>query len=238
MISKPRKSENNTYTCNISCSKKKTPFVVTLENATIVNKKLINGQTFLFIKNKDMYNFFYDLNNKIIEIVKARCGEWFNNRMNTELIEDYYVNTLVYDKSYGDLIKIKCSGDEGVLEKVKCNIELCIDHLRFFKQKFVLECTVVSFETVEPFIDDDGGQLEFFEDDEVPMPAQDEIECIREEYLSKIEEVIASIRQQIDMLEDRSKGVEDARKQLKEARSLDTVMKVCEDFCADKIIFS
>jgi hypothetical protein len=230
VVSKPRKSENNTYTCQVSMSKKGSPLTIPLDNATIVCKKSINGQNFLFIKNKEMYNFFYDLSVRTIEIVKSRCTEWFNNRMNTELIEDYYVNNLVYDKKYGDIIKVKCIGDDNTVENQKCNIQLCVEQLRFFKQKFVLECSISSFESVQSFIEEeDASDDGFFEEEEVPFPDEDEIQAIRDEYLAKIDEALVPIKEQIDSLRSRANEIEGTRQRLVDSDSLDKVMKMCED---------
>ena len=106
MIAKPKKSEGS-FICAI-----KQPFIIDLSASQLVHIKDTNDSAqFVFLKNKKLYNYMYDLNNKIIDIVKDNCTSWFNTNMNADLIDDYYTNTLVYDKTHGDLIKIKIIGD-------------------------------------------------------------------------------------------------------------------------------
>ena len=151
IINKPKKSDQNSYTCVISTKQKKT-FSILLNKCNLVSLK----DQYLYLKtsNSDLDTFF-DINATIIDIVKENCGEWFNNNMNMDLVEEYFINTLVYDKNQGDLIKIKLISDcKEVLDvNINYSLKLSLKHLRFYKQKFVIEFNIKDVEvlgSIEP----------------------------------------------------------------------------------------
>jgi hypothetical protein len=222
-INKSKKSDNNTFICPIWKDKKNILLTIDLNNSVIIMKKCINGQNYIYIKNKKINNLFYDLNDKIVEIVKANCNTWFNNNMNVDLIDDYYINTLVYDKKYGDLIKLKCINDDIVKENVKCNITISLQHLRFYKQKFVLECNIDTFELIDEYLlEDDNNSLdEFFEEDELPQPTYEELENIKLEHTKKATNTLIKLKEEVSILED-------LLIKLNESKTIESILKICD----------
>lgn len=219
-ISKPKKSDG-TFVCSI-----KQPFVLDLNNCQIIHIKETNESAqFVFLKNKQLYNNIYDLNNQIITIVKNNCSTWFNTNMNPELIEDYYTNTLVYDKTHGELIKIKFVGENLLdISSIGNCINLTVNpiQLRFYKQKFVLECQIEKYEVACDIIDFSSSEDEEDEED-IACPNASEIEEMKIEVITKTSKRIQELETELTELVKIKKEMEDANK-------VDEIIKVYNQF--------
>lgn len=186
IINKPKKSDQNSYICTISTDEKKT-YSIQLDNCHIVD---INDQ-YIYIKTtKSDLNTFYDINSNIIQIVKDNCTSWFNNNMNMNLVEEYFINTLVYKKNIGDLLKIKLIPESDLNLDINSDysMRLTLKHLRFYKQKFVIEFTIKSIKSVNntlEIVDDSASEYS-----DTPEPNESDIEYIRNECLTKLDNKI------------------------------------------------
>jgi hypothetical protein len=228
IIRKPKKADNNTYVCQILDSNKES-FRLKLDNMVVIQIKKYNDQFFLYMKNKSVYNKFYDINTRIIDVVKEHCGEWFNNNMNIDYIDDYYTNTLIYDKKYGDLIKILITDKTNIIENVKSNMVIKLQQLRFFKQKFILECSIESFEVMESNIIDNDDNDEFFEEDEVPLPSFEEINIIKNDSINKLNYKISNIKSLIENNNKDLNKLENYLNELNNSINLESILKVCDN---------
>lgn len=222
IVQKPKKSFGNSYTCPIYYQSRKNAYTLLLSRAKVVKVSRLSNldDLYLFLRIPQVYNYFFDINHKIVEIVKNCSGEWFNNNMNPELIEDYYTSTLVYDKNYGDVLKLKVvGGDYQTLEKLNqkdtdYDITITLTNLRFFKQKFVLETRVDNHavHTGFSFIDSDGedGDLDEPESlsDVVASPSHEEVQEIRSGTLRGIEVKMDEVREKIENLTDKLKELD------------------------------
>lgn len=209
IISKPKKSEGS-FVCAIQ-----QPFPITLSGSQLVHvKDTSEGAQFIFLKNKSAYNYMYDLNAAILNIVKGNCSSWFNTNMSSDLIDDYYTNTLVYDKTHGDLIKIKVIGEKEFgsdLVGNTLNLELNAEHLRFYKQKFVLETTVKKCEIACDIIEFSSDDDELLEDEEEePEPGVEELEQMREGALRELEGEIKELSEKLEELNSKKVNLEKA----------------------------
>jgi flagellar biosynthesis/type III secretory pathway chaperone len=210
-IQKPKKSEGGTFVCAIQ-----QPFAINLDGSQLVHIKDMNdGSQFVFLKNKDAYNYMYDLNQNILNIVKSNCSSWFNTNMSSDLIDDYYTNTLVYDKTHGDLIKIKIIGDKELSSDLigsTLNLELAAEHLRFYKQKFVLETSIVSAEVGCDIIEfsSDDDELLAAEDPDEPEPSLEDMEQMRAEALVDLGEQIRELTERLQELNVKKINLEQA----------------------------
>jgi len=148
IIKRPRRRENGTYTSNIYASlNPNTSYYFTFENALIVKvSDLSEAEKYVYIKDgrKNM-SALHDLNQQVIKIVQENCDTWFENRMNSKIIEEYYVNSIIYDKKHGYLIRLKVVDVDDDLSMNVGNrilLKLAMKNLRFYKQKFFVEWTV------------------------------------------------------------------------------------------------
>ena len=227
LIAKPKKVDN-TFVCNI-----KQPFLLSLNGSQVVHiKENSDNSQFIFLKNKSMYSYMYDLNVSIIDTVKQNCGTWFNTNMNPDLIDDYYTTTIVYDKTHGDLIKLKVTGNTLFPKEVintKLNISLIANNIRFYKQKFVLETVIDKYETGCDIIDfsDAESDVELVSDEDEPYPSEAEIEEMRNDIISKCQVEIDKLQQQLNYYSTVKQNICDAKES-------DQVIQIYDKFVADE----
>lgn len=185
-VARPKKSDG-TFVCSI-----KAPFVIDLQGTLVHTKDTNDGAQFAFLKCQKAphYDYIYDLNNEIVSQVKSNCSTWFNTNMNPELIDDYYTATLIYDKTHGDLIKLKVFGEQlfpAELVGSSLNVQLSARQLRFYKQKFVLETAIESYEIADEVIEFSD------EEPEEPYPSPMELKEMKGELLSYYDGQIADL---------------------------------------------
>lgn len=227
IIAKPRKCES-TYTCQIYQSTKPNKFLQNFRNAVILSTKpLQNRNEFLmYLKCRKANDFMCDLNAQILQVVKENSPIWFNNNMNTDLVEDYYTNTLIYDKQHGDIIKLKFVGDEDDVTKFimkKVDLTISFDNLRFYKQKFVLECSVDTIAYDEDlFVDAVDESGDEGEEEEEPGPNGDDISEIKREYLGKAERCIEHLKSKVE-------AIVDLQSQMKKLTHFGSIVKICQE---------
>lgn len=212
-IHKPKKNGSNSYLCSIFLEKKRNSYIICIKNTKILKLSELStpGDSYLYLipKSRADFNNLYDINEKIVDIVKENSESWFNNNMNLELIDDYYTSTLIYDKSYGDIIKLKIVGslysEIKELDKNKFyDFKVTLLQLRFFKQKFVLETSIDAYQESSAicFINDSDSEVhEDPIDTEVEVdvsPSHEEIEMMRQEMMDKYSKVIKEFDDKYD----------------------------------------
>jgi hypothetical protein len=225
VINKPKKS-NGTYVCYID-----QPFKLVLNNAQLIYLKTnTDDSQFIFLKNKQLYDYLCDLNDSIITIVKQNCGNWFNTNMSPDVIDDYYTNTLVYDKTHGDLIKLKITGEDKISKDLlnqKLNITLTANNLRFYKQKFVLETLLDSHEITCDIIDfpSDEENEDVLSEDE-PYPSASELEEMRNDIIKHSNTELDLINTEISKLQEKKLTLEN----YKDLKDPDDIIKLYNSF--------
>lgn len=228
-IARPKKSDG-TFVCAI-----KSPFLLELQGTLVHTKDTNDGAQFAFFKcsKAHPYDHVYDLNSEIISQVKNNCSTWFNTNMNPELIDDYYTSTLIYDKTHGDLIKLKVLGEElfpSELLGSNLNVKLDAKQLRFYKQKFVLETAIDSYEVANDVI-------EFSEeDDEDPYPSPMELKEMKSELLAyydhELDEVAAQQKElsdQLAKLESKAAAIAEKKQAIEDADT-DAVLSAYNEY--------
>ena len=214
IINRPKKQDNNTYCANIYNKEPKNLLKIDLQDACIVSIKHTSEEgTYLFIRCKHMSDIFYDVNESIINTVNSNCEKWFNHAIDPNIIEEYYSNTLVYDKQHQILVRLKCisipDNTNDFLNK-KSNIKLILKNLRFFKQKYVLEWIIedisISATDIETYESDNEGDL--------PEPDHEALEQLRSEYVTNCTNTIESILKDKDALEKRLQMLQDVHTKL------------------------
>lgn len=226
IISKPKKIMN-TYVAPMHYKNKKTALNFSVDSALCIPL----SSDVVLVKNKKLIDFIADLNEHIIGSVKANCVEWFNNNMNLELIEEYYVNPLKYDKVHGFVVKLK--HDEGVIEKGKKNITINVIGIRFLKQKFSIEWSISSIEEPDAqvkFDDDDNDSIFSSDLEDVPEPDPEEIIEIQRKYKTAIERFEMQLREEYENIRKRVEDIEETRKHLKDLRLNLAEIKTINDF--------
>lgn len=228
IINKPKKS-NGTYVCYID-----QPFKLILNNSQLVYIKDNNDDSqFIFVKNRQLYDYFCDLNDLIISIVKKNCGKWFNTNMNPDSIDDYFTNTIVYDKTHGDLIKLKVTGEDKIdkdLLNQKLNITLTANNLRFYKQKFVLECLLDNHEITCDIIDFSSDEEVLSEEDDEPLPSASELSEMKVEVIDTCEKNIKELETKIKNLANELERYNVIKSEMEQTEDIQKIIKIYNDF--------
>lgn len=222
IISKPKK-DGSTYLASIAYQRKKNVCEVHVENASCIP----STNAFL-LKSKGFMDFMSDLNEHVIEVVKSNCGDWFNNNMSLDLIDEYYANPMKYDKVHGYTVKIKY---DGSVPEGKVNVKLQLTGLRFLKQKFNLEWTVESIESAGDF---EFDMMESFDsdsdvssEDDIPEP---DISEIKAQYIHTLSDVQKKLIQSQERIATELASVENALSKVRNASTLKALNEIYESF--------
>lgn len=239
-FSQPKKIDGNTYVCQLSEKKNsKKPIKISFNDSKMISLKRNTSDHVLTFKNRGMNNFMDDLNSYIIENVKKNYQTWFVSNMNPELIDDYYSTTLAYNKEHGDIIKLRCINlndteetlESAIEKKQKANISIIFKNLRFYKQKFVLECIIDQceihdnkYDLIEDNIDD-----EVLDENEFPEPDPEDIRTIKNNYISKLKNIHDTLENEIMILDKKKMEVLDNISSLELTENFSELIKISEE---------
>lgn len=209
-ITKPKKRENGTYAANIYIQGTKQRYVFDAPGSVIMEiKDISEAEKYFLIKNRKCNAIMCDLNAAVLTQVTENCEAWFRNSLNPSLIDDYFTNTVIYDRQHGDVLRLKVIDmeEEGVPVHRPVNLKFALVAIRFYRQKFVLEWTLEAME--------EGGNGVLFQPDadegdedavEVAAPTQEEIRDIQKNYVAelkrRLEEAEAAASQIRELLEE------------------------------------
>jgi hypothetical protein len=239
-FSQPKKIDGNTYVCQLFEKKNsKKPIAISFNDSKVISFKKNTSDYILTFKNRGMNNFMDDLNSYIIENVKKNYQTWFVSNMNPELIDDYYSTTLAYNKEHGEIIKLRCINanhseilESAIEQKQKANITVTFRNLRFYKQKFVLECIVDQcdihdnkYDLIEDTIDDISDEHE----QEFPEPDPEEIRTIKNNYISKLKNIHDTLENEIANLDQKKMEVLDNISSLELTENFSELIKISEE---------
>jgi hypothetical protein len=231
IISKARKIDN-TYICPIYYHVKNEHLQLKFTNVYVISLKPLKqrNEFILDFKNKNYCNFLFDLNAHIINIVKEKSSIWFNNNMNIDLIDDYYSNPLLYDKNNGDIIRLKCIGSEDNLkEKIghKIDITIQFNQLKFYKQKFLVECEIINYQDVNVNCEIIENEEEY--QDEFPEPTADDINIIKNTYIKSTDAYLNNLKIMINSFEAKINEIEIIKDQLSNTKNNQNIINMCND---------
>jgi len=234
VIGKARKNEGF-YICNVS-TLNKSPFVVTIDKAQVLTIKETSNTVIL--KSKCSVRYMDDLNDKIIDIVKQNSTNWFSTSIDNELIDEYYISTLQYDKKRGETIRIKVRNIDEVVDRQfsgPVKFTLVLKYLKFYKQKFFAEFNIEGIETVEliqpcndVFLDDDCEDCEDYH--EYALPSFEEIQTIRMDCLQKLYSSRNKILEQMEKCQTQSQTLDNAIENLETCTDFNLITELCEEY--------
>jgi hypothetical protein len=163
---------------------------------------------------------------------------WFNSSINDDVIEEYFISTLMYDKKNGETIRIKVNNIDDINENElygRLTIALTLKNIKFFQQKFFPEFHI---ETIE--IDQRNKCLEFLDDSdsdecggydaEAPLPSFEEIQLIKEDCLEKLKKEQNRINTMLIALQESIARIKDSAIILENCHDMANIMKLCEEY--------
>lgn len=237
-IGKAKKREGF-YICPIATASSKSPFTVCFTNATILELKETSHT--VIMKCKSMTRYMDALNDIILDVVRDQSAAWFNTRIDDDLIDEYYISTLQYDKKRGETIRMKVKNIEDIEEQFnegKVNVVVALKYLKFYKQKFFPEFELQLIEHASS--NGRGAALEFLEasddeagftsdEDELPLPSVEEIQAMRSEHISKLHETKRALEESYTAIAEKLTKVGDAIYQLETCNDFATIIRLCEE---------
>jgi hypothetical protein len=193
IIMKPRK-DGSTYFAPLAFQNKTQVFTIELSNVQCIRANS------LYIKNKAFMNYMVDLNEHIVETVKDKCASWFNSSMSTDLIDEYFVNPLKYDKEHGYLVKVDCDDIDKSHEKShdKYNLTIEVRGLRFLKQKFNIEWAVINFDSAQAIEFNIDDTSDVSEEEDIPEPIPEDVNDMKEKYTITLSELVDQHKSKAD----------------------------------------
>lgn len=240
LIAKPHRSESS-YICHIyypNESTKRNKLKYTFDNASLLQVKPLQqrNENTIFFKCPSANDFICDLNSHIVKVVKDKSVSWFNTHMNVDLIDDYYTTTILYDKEHGDIIRLKCidKDDDFFKSFVGKNviINVTFEQLRFFKQKFVVECIIDSIEErTEPCLikdTDNESEIESIEDIDVPTPSPEDIKSIKEELLNASEKYLDDLSEDHNRIQIKIAEITGIIYKLENTNNIEVISEICD----------
>lgn len=232
-IGKAKKKEGF-YVCPVKCS-----FTIVFPKSSIVTIKETSNTLILKSKDKTMTRYMDDLNDKILNIVKENSASWFHSRIDDDLIEEYYISTLQYDKRKGETIRLKLKNIEEVEEAkdfdTDVKVVVTFKGLKFYKQKFYPEFQVNLVEALEgsnePMFHDDEHQDEIFVDeDEHPLPSYEEVMSMKEDYLRSLKKSCDELADQLRQIEIMYNDKFEKLTNLSSCENVAEIIEMCEDY--------
>jgi hypothetical protein len=226
-IAKPKRHDNSTFLGEIYLqgTDKKTHKIVA-KNVKVLNIKHVEDDQYIYMKHKDVIKNMCEITSDVIESVKGNCDKWFKTILSEDLIEDYYINPIMYDKDKGRIIKLKVLNNldvEQIPGYVDMNIEL--KYIKFYKQKFILEWNII---LLNDNAHEGGGDIECAtdsetDDDDVPSPYNEELEILRQEYINRVKTKLSTLLKDQNMFEENLRILE------QEDISVSVLSRVCDD---------
>lgn len=223
------KKKEGFYICPV-----KDTFTLRLDNVSIVRIKDTSNTIILKCKDKAITKYMDDFNQLILQIVIQNASSWFNTNIDNDLIEEYYISTLQYDKKQGETIRLKIKNIDDIEEAKDLgeyvSIALSLKYLKFFKQKFYPEFQVELIEAI-----DNHSNIEMYSDDELygdeeehPVPSYEEVMTMKEECLKTLRNKCDKLTEMLCEIENEYNETFENLAKLDNCENLTDIIKLCE----------
>lgn len=235
-ISKAKKKEGF-YVCPV-----KGVFHIVFPRSSIIAIKETSNSLIIKSKDKSITRYMDDLNDKILTIVKEHSSLWFNTRIDDDLIDEYYISTLQYDKRQGETIRLKVKNLDEIEEakdfdsSSDVRIVVTLKGLKFFKQKFYPEfqidlVEVLENETCDPMFNDEDHLDELFVDeDEHPLPSFEEVMTMKEECLRSLKKTCDELAEKLRDIELLYNERFEKLTSLSNCERMNEIIELCEKY--------
>lgn len=210
-------------------------FNICFNNVSIISIKDTSNTLILKSKDKDITKFMDDFNSKILKTVIENSPSWFNTNMDTDLIEEYYISTLQYDKQRGETIRLKIKNIDDIEEAKEIgenvSIAVTLKYLKFFKQKFYPEFQVEVIEALE----DNHDTLQMYSDEEYypdeeehPVPSYEEVMLMKEECMKIFRNQCNELSEKLCKIEKEYNNSFEKLTKLGNSETLKDIIELCE----------
>lgn len=241
-IQKPKKNQDSLFGKVLGDNGN--PISYYFYNVHVIKHKRVShhdgAYTVLYIKApKDITRKLVEFDDFCKEHVRVNASRWFAKSLDENVIDEYYMSSVVLSPNDGCLVKLKLKNVEELLQQMRYDILLSIRGLRFYKQRFVAEwelCGVKRLETdfVNSYDDESDEEVLYggaTENGVVEVTAED-LQAISTDLVVRVTSKIESIQGQIDPLQRELGRLQGILQQLTDPRVLKTVAlldKIAED---------
>lgn len=232
-ISKPKRHSSGTYEGQIYKNAKKEYITINIKRCRIVALKNNNEDNYIYVKEPNIAKTICELTDKMLKIVKENISTWFHNTMSSDIIDDYFIPNIIYDKSYGQLIKFKILNEVNNIQKDQyVNIDISVRKIRFFKQKFVTEWHIEDIKNEDIF--SNISNIEEFDNEDIPIPDHEEIQTLKKQYIRSINNELSIINDKLSLLTDRKNMFLGALNKISECDNFSDISNLCDHL--DKLL--
>ena len=234
-ITKPKRQENGTYQADIlhKGSKENNPVTLKMKQAYIFAIKEMKRDKHddtnqepsfsLFFKHSSIADTLCDINQQVVDIVKQNCSTWFRTSLSDDMIDDYFVNNIMYDKKKGKYVKIKCVNDiSQVPVNVMVNLEVSLQHIRFYKQQFVLEWVIEEVEILNDVVQDK-------DEEDIPYPNNADLRDIQHRTLQKANALLHCVQSIMKKMDEYKSSIDLIMTNAKASTDINSLVSYCDD---------
>lgn len=197
-------------------------------NVRIVKHKRVShhdgAYTVLYLKvSKDILRKIIEFDDFCKEHVRMNATRWFSKSLDENVIDEYYMSSIVMSPIDGCLVKLKLKNADELLKLMRYDVLLGIRGLRFYKQRFVAEWEICSVKLLEnDFVGSFADDEDQYSCDGVDVATED-LEAVANDLLSRIVAEMRLIENKIKPMEEKLQNLDALHKQLSNPCVLKTV---------------
>lgn len=226
-VGKARK-KNGYYTCPIQSKNKRDSFVISIDAAHLLDVKETSST--ILLKCKELIPYMNELSTHIVSLVELNHESWFSSSIDDAYIEEMFVAPVFYDPRHGAILRIRIkNADEFQLSSLigrKVKLVLDLKNMVFARQKFFLNFKLQDIQTHNAhnnFIDDEEEELETDDEESDDLtPSFDDVIAIKQEKLSELEELRATLFEKVQSLSAQISF-------LSSCNTIPEILKACEE---------
>jgi hypothetical protein len=201
-------------------------------NVRIVKHKRVShhdgAYTVLYLKvSKDILRKVIEFDDFCKEHVRMNATRWFSKSLDENVIDEYYMSSIVMSPTDGCLVKLKLKNAEDLLKIMRYDVLLAIRGLRFYKQRFVAEWEMSSVKLLEndfvgSYAEDSGDEEDQFSCDGIDVATED-LDAVAKDLLLRIAAEMRLLENKIKPMDVKLQSFDALYKQLSDPRVLKTV---------------
>ena len=197
-LTKPKRSSNGTYKCHASSSVDSLPYTVKLDKSYLVMTK---SNVMYFKTSKSMFDLISRISDTIVSTVQNSHKDWFNqSSLSEDMVEEYFCHPIIYDKTFGDLLRLKLVKDDNVKAialKKRVSFNLTLHWIRIYKQKFIPEWEISNVIYEDDPYDDTSSIISDNDDIDIHIPFDE----IKREHTELLTNAINDTSKKLDTLQ-------------------------------------
>lgn len=229
VISKPKKQEDSLFG-RISFGQGNETAKTYFYNVQCIHHKRVGDYSVIYIKvPRPVLHTLAEFDEHAKAHVRENAARWFTKSLDENVIDEYYMSSLVTLPKDGTVAKLKLIGSPSIelLDPGRYDLMLGIKGLRFFKQRFVAEWELLAVkrlgdDMVSSFVEEEDSESGEADAAEV-LPTDEEMANIVSHLRARLDASIAPMQQKIARLVELRNELE------KNSKCIAVLDKIAED---------